>query len=176
MQISDTLAIRIITVISVLIPLVVAFLLFFPLADALGNVDTRMLPHVNAVLNTATSFCLIGGLIAIKSKKRNIHRNFMLTAVVLSTLFLVSYVVYHATTEHTVFGGTGVMRYIYYFILITHIALAVVVVPLVLFAIYFAFTNQIERHKKLVRYTFPVWLYVAVTGVLVYILISPYYQ
>jgi putative membrane protein len=161
--------------VSVLIPLAVAFLLFVPLSEFFGNLNTRFLPHLNAMLNSATSLCLMVGFWAIKSKKTNLHRNLMMTAFVLSSLFLVSYVVYHATTPHTVFGGTGWMKGVYYFILISHIVLAVVVVPLVLFSLYYALSKQFIKHKRLNRFTFPIWLYVAVTGVLVYLMISPYY-
>ncbi len=172
----NTLIIRIIGIVSVLIPVAVAILLFVPLAELFGDINTRFLPHLNAMLNSATSLCLMGGFIAIKLKKRKLHRNFMMTAFALSSVFLVSYVVYHATTPHTVFGGEGWVKAAYYIILISHILLAVAVVPLVLFSIYFAYSQQFEKHKKLNRFTFPVWLYVAVTGVVVYMMISPYYQ
>ena len=99
----------------------------------------------------------------------------MITAFTLSSLFLVSYVMYHASVPHTSFGGEGVIRYAYFFLLITHILLAIIVVPLVLWAVYYAITKQIERHKRIVKWTFPVWTYVAITGVIVYFMIKPYY-
>jgi putative membrane protein len=99
----------------------------------------------------------------------------MLSAFSISCIFLVSYVAYHFQAAPTKFGGTGIVKGIYYFLLLTHIVLAAVVVPFVLFSLYFALTKQIARHKKVVKYTFPIWLYVAVTGVIVYLMISPYY-
>ncbi len=100
----------------------------------------------------------------------------MLTGLVLSSIFLISYVIYHATVPETRFGGTGFIRYIYFFFLITHIVLAIFVVPLALFSIYRGINSQIDLHKKIVKFTFPVWLYVSVTGVIVYLMISPYYS
>ncbi|GAB4395733.1 MAG: DUF420 domain-containing protein [Microscillaceae bacterium] len=164
-------------VISVLIPIVVAFLFFG------GNNFTRIeglkvtfLPHLNAVLNTATFICLVLGGWMIRQKKVAWHRTFMMSAFVLSSIFLVSYVVYHNNAQSTPFGGQGLIRYVYFFILITHILLAAVVVPFVLLAIYFAWTRQITRHKKIVKWTYPIWTYVAATGVIVYLMISPYYN
>ena len=103
------------------------------------------------------------------------HRISMMSAFVLGSLFLVSYVIYHSMADSTTFGGEGWIRPVYYFLLLSHILLAIVVVPFVLFAFYFALTDKIEKHKKIVKYTFPIWLYVSVTGVLVYLMISPYY-
>ncbi len=166
----------IIGTLSVLIPVAVAFLLFG------GNQYTRIeglnvsfLPHLNAVLNTATFLLLVAGFIAVKNKQVAYHRMFMMSAFVLSSIFLVSYVIYHNNAESTKFGGEGIIRAIYFFILITHIVLASVVVPFVLTTIYYAWTNQIAKHKKLVKWTYPIWTYVAATGVIVYLMISPYY-
>ncbi len=133
------------------------------------------LPMLNATINFFVSLCLIGGFLAIKKGKRMLHKRFMLSAVVLSVFFLVSYVTYHYNVAETKFGGKGILKAIYYFILLTHILLAMVSVPLVLFSVYYGLTKQYRRHKKWVRYSFPIWLYVAVTGVLVYLFISPYY-
>lgn len=164
-------------VVSVLIPLVVAILFYLQRKmGGLGNLDVSFLPHLNAILNSATFVCLLGGFWAIKNNKIQFHRKFMMTAFVLSSLFLVSYVTYHSQGHEVKFGGSGAIRYIYFFILITHIGLSMFVVPLALFAIYFAITKQIDRHKKVVKWTFPVWAYVALTGVLVYLMISPYYS
>ncbi|WP_448518278.1 DUF420 domain-containing protein [Rhodoflexus sp.] len=179
----------IIGVISVAIPLVVALLLFVPQTGKLGDVDVSILPHINALLNSATSLCLILAWFFIKNRNENMHRNLMITALILSSLFLVSYVIYHFQAPSTKFGDTngdgvlsnvelaavGITRSVYLFILLTHILLAVVVVPIVLVAFYFGLTNQRARHKKIVKFTFPIWLYVAITGVLVYLMISPYY-
>jgi putative membrane protein len=110
----------------------------------------------------------------IKAKNQDAHRMFMMAAFLLSTVFLVSYVIYHAQFGHVSYGGTGSIRYVYFFILITHILLSVVVIPLVLYAIYYALSNQLEKHKKTVKWTFPVWLYVAVSGVAAYAMLTPY--
>ena len=179
-----------IVVVSILIPIVVGILLYLPEEYRPKNLDVRSFPHINAVLNTLTSLCLVIGFIFIKSKNIKMHRVAMLTAFLLSSVFLVLYVIYHSSPYASVkFGDVngdkvldqaelatvGLIRYIYLFILLTHIALAAVVVPLVLFTIYFALSSQIDKHKRLVKWTFPIWLYVAVTGVIVYLMISPYY-
>ncbi|TAE74474.1 MAG: DUF420 domain-containing protein [Bacteroidetes bacterium] len=168
---------RIITIISVLIPLVVT-ILFFGLSKSftkINGLDVSILPHLNAILNASTFACLVFGGLAIRQKNIKWHRILMMSAFVLSSIFLVSYVIYHNNAEHTKFGGEGIIKIVYLFILITHIILATLVVPLVLTAIYFAWTNQIERHKKIVKWTYPIWTYVASTGVIVYLMISPYY-
>jgi len=165
----------IIGVLSVSIPLVVAVLLFLPQSGKLGNLDLTFLPHLNGVLNFSTSLALITGFYFIKNNNIFAHRVSMLVAFSLSSIFLVSYVLYHFQVPSTHFGGEGLIKYIYYILLISHILLAIVVVPLVLFSIYFGVSNQISKHMRIVKYSFPVWLYVAVTGVLVYLLISPYY-
>lgn len=167
---------KLITVLSIAIPVVVAILLNprVPKAD-LGE-WTSVLPHVNGVINSATSLLLVSGLIFIKQKNIRMHRNVMLMAFVLGSVFLVSYVLYHLSNESTSFGGQGWVRPVYYFLLISHIVLSVVVVRFVLLAVYFALSNQIDRHKKIVKWAYPIWLYVSVTGVIVYLMISPYYH
>lgn len=176
-------------IVSLLIPAVVAVLLFVPQTGKLGDIDVSILPHINAILNSATTACLIIAYFFIKNRNENAHRKLMMTAFVLSSLFLVSYVVYHFQAPSAKFGDingdgilseaelteAGIMRGVYLFILVTHILLASVVVPFVLVAFYFALTRQIARHKKIVKFAFPIWLYVAVTGVIVYLMISPYY-
>ncbi|MFQ3577066.1 MAG: DUF420 domain-containing protein [Cytophagales bacterium] len=170
---SDTLT-KVIWGISIAIPIVVGLLLMIP-GGVLGDLNVSFLPHLNGILNTLTSLALILGFYFIKFKKdREAHRKAMSTAFILSSVFLVSYVVYHLQTEPTKFPDND-LRIIYLFLLFSHILLAAIVVPLVLFSIYFALTKQFERHVKLVKYTFPIWLYVAVTGVVVYLMISPYY-
>lgn len=167
----------IIWTVSVLIPLVVAILFYLQRKmGGLGNLDVSFLPHLNAILNSITFICLVSGFIAVRKQKIQYHRMFMMTAFICSSIFLISYVVYHSQGNETPFGGQGAIRYFYFIILITHIGLSLFVVPLALFAIYFAVTQQIERHKRVVRWTFPVWAYVAFTGVLVYLMISPYYS
>ncbi len=166
---------RLINVLAVVIPLVVAVLLGVRQKVDLGA-WTKVLPHVNAVINSLTSVLLVIGFLFIQRKNIAAHRRAMTAAFVLGSLFLVSYVLYHLSNESTTFGGEGLIRPIYYFLLISHIVLSVVVVWFVLRAVYFAYSNQIAQHKKAVRWAFPIWLYVSITGVVVYLLISPYYQ
>lgn len=167
----------VIGVLSVAIPIVVSLLFYAQrTGNSIGNADVGFLPHLNAILNTATFFCLLGGFYAIKNRNISLHRTFMMAAFTLSSLFLVSYVIYHSQGHQVSFGGEGAIRYFYFFVLISHIALSAIVVPFVLFAIYFAWSNQITKHKKLVKWTFPIWTYVAASGVMVYLMISPYYQ
>jgi len=138
-----------------------------------GSLD--FLPALNASINSLVSVCLIAGLWFIKSGNSDLHKKAMMTAFVLSGLFLVSYVLYHVTHESTAFGGEGAIRYVYFFILLTHILLAIVITPLVLITMSRALTNKFDKHRKIARITFPLWLYVSVTGVIVYFMISPYY-
>lgn len=165
-----------IRILSVAIPLAVAILLNprFPKLN-LGE-WTRALPHLNGLINTATSLLLMAGFYFVKKGNVAAHRRSMQSAFALGSLFLVSYVLYHLTNESTAFGGEGaLLRGFYYFILISHILLSIVVVPFVLLAVYYAWSNQIPRHKRIVKVTFPLWLYVSVTGVIAYLMISPYY-
>ncbi|MFT5913594.1 MAG: putative membrane protein [Flammeovirgaceae bacterium] len=186
---NDKKILPIIAILSVVVPLLVAILMSFPQSGKLGDLDVSFLPHLNGTLNSATAILLIAGFLAIRSKKIELHRTFMLSAFVLSSIFLISYVIYHFQVPSTIFGDLdhsgdlnesealaieGV-RSFYLVILLTHIALSTIIVPLVLLSIYFAFSNQIDRHKKIVRFTFPIWVYVAITGVVVYWMISPYY-
>ncbi len=164
-------------ILSVVVPLLVAVLLSLNNESKIDfGFNTRILPHINAVFNSITSLCLIAGFFAIKTKNIKLHRGLMMTAFTLSSLFLISYVIYHASVPSTKFGGEGFVRGFYLFLLITHILLSIVVVPLVLWAIYFAWIGKIDSHKKIVKWTFPIWTYVAITGVTVYFMISPYYQ
>lgn len=179
----------IIGVLSVAIPVVVAILLFMPAKLDLQASWAQMLPGLNAVMNTSTSAALIAGFFFIKKKNIMAHRVSMMTAFILGSIFLVSYVIYHSTMEGTRFGdinhdgilselelaAIGIKRYYYYIVLISHILLAIVVVPLVLLAFYYALSDKIEKHRSIVKYTYPIWLYVSVSGVLVYLMISPYY-
>jgi len=126
------------------------------------------LPAVNAGLNFSAAVFLVAGFLAIRSKHRELHMKLMVSAVCVGGLFLVSYIVYHHFHGDTRFGGEGLVRPIYFFILISHILLSIVAVPLVLTTIYLAATKRFERHRRIARFTFPVWLYVSVTGVLVF--------
>ncbi|GAB2966206.1 DUF420 domain-containing protein [Hymenobacter coalescens] len=158
-----------------IIPLAVAVLYYFPQLFRVEGADVSFLPGVNAGLNSLTALCLVLGYYFIRNKDVAKHRAMMGTAFLLGSIFLVSYVVYHSQTETTRFGGEGLIRGIYYFLLLTHIVLAAVTVGLVLFTLYFALTNQFHKHRRIARWTFPIWLYVSVTGVIVYFMISPYY-
>jgi len=165
-----------IVVLAVVIPLVVAILSRLKLQDFGIDVEPlTFLPPIYATINGLTALILIIAFIAIKNKNLVLHENLMTTAIWCSVVFLVMYVAYHMTSDSTKFGGEGAIKYFYYFILLTHILLSIVIIPFVLITYVRAITNNIERHKKIARITFPLWLYVAVTGVIVYIMISPYY-
>lgn len=165
-----------IVVLSVIIPLAVAALFGIKLKDFGIDVEPlTFLPPIYAAINAVTAIVLVYAVISIKKGQHQQHENLMKFAITLSVLFLVMYVAYHMTSDSTKFGGEGAIKYIYYFILITHIVLSVAVIPFVLITYVRAITNNIERHKKIAKITFPLWLYVAVTGVIVYIMISPYY-
>lgn len=176
----DKRIIRVIYALSVIIPLAVALLMVLPSEwkEGLGISEQSAVssfPFLHAVLNGATFVCLVAAGIAIKNKKISVHKTFMLTAFVLSSLFLVSYVIYHLTHPSAKFGGEGAVRYLYFFILLSHILLSVPVIPLALLSIYRGWTNDIAKHKRIVKFAYPVWLYVALTGVLVYLFMQPYY-
>jgi len=165
---------RVITILSLAIPIAVAILLGIRQKVDLGS-WTTYLPHVNGIINSITSVLLLVGFYFIRQKNIVAHKRTMLAAFTFGSLFLVSYVLYHLTNESTPFGGQGWVRPVYYFLLVSHIVLSVVVVWFVLRAVYFALSGQISRHKQTVKYAFPIWLYVSVTGVIVYLLIKPYY-
>jgi len=167
---------RLVNIISVAIPVAVAVLLNPQIPKVALGEWTTILPHFNGIINSLTSVLLVAGLVFIRQKNIRLHRTTMLLAFALGSVFLVSYVLYHLSNESTAFGGEGWIRPVYYFLLISHIVLSIVVVRFVLLALYFALSNQIERHKKIVRWAYPIWLYVSVTGVIVYLMISPYYQ
>lgn len=158
-----------INIVSIAVPVVVAILLGMPNKLQVGE-WTKTLPHVIGAVNTVTSLSLIAGLIFIKKGRIDAHRLMMLLSILLGAVFLVCYVVYHLTNEPQRFAGIGPMRAVYLFILISHVGLSLAVLPLVLRAAGFAFVSEFERHKKIVRYAYPTWLYVSVTGVLVYLL------
>ncbi len=165
-----------IVALSVIIPLAVAALFGIKLKDFGIDVEPlTFLPPIYAAINAVTAIVLVYAVISIKKGQRQQHENLMKFAITLSVLFLVMYVAYHMTSDSTKFGGEGAIKYIYYFILITHIVLSVAVIPFVLITYVRAITNNFERHKKIAKITFPLWLYVAVTGVIVYVMISPYY-
>lgn len=164
-----------IVAISVIIPLAVAVLIFMPTKLELGTDLVYFLPHLNAVINTAATVALIAAIVFIKNKNIAYHGASMTIAFVLGAIFLVSYVIYHAAAESTTYGGEGAIRSVYYFLLITHIILAAVALFPILFAYYYGLTDQREKHRKVVKFAYPIWLYVTITGVIVYLMISPYY-
>ena len=160
--------------ISVLIPAVVAFLILLP-GKTLENGWFSILPALNATINSFTSISLLLGYYFIKRGMVRQHKMMMIASFILGLIFLISYITYHSNAPSTSFGGSGLIKYLYYIILISHVLLAMTVVPFVLFALYYALNNNIERHKKVVKFAWPVWLYVSISGVLVYLMISPYY-
>lgn len=163
------LAKNLIVVLSVAIPLVVAALF----GIKIEGVDLSFLPPIYAGINALTALTLVFALVAIKYKKQNIHRTLIRVALTLSLVFLACYVAYHMTSDPTVYGGS--MKALYYVLLISHILLSVVVVPLVLFTYLFAWKGEYEKHKRWTRITWPLWFYVAISGVVVYLMISPFY-
>ncbi|MFT5846531.1 MAG: putative membrane protein [Psychroserpens sp.] len=165
-----------IVILAVVIPVVVAVLSRVKLQDFGIEVEPlTFLPPIYATINGLTALVLILAVIAIKKQNRKLHERLMITAISLSVAFLVMYVAYHMTSDSTKFGGDGMVKYVYYFILITHILLSIIIIPFVLITYVRAISNNFERHKKIARITFPMWLYVAVTGVIVYMMIAPYY-
>ena len=138
--------------------------------------DVHIFATINAVVNSIIAVTLVAALIAVKNKKFMLHKKLMFAALILSILFLVSYIAHHLLAGETKFGGVGTIKTIYYFVLITHIILAAVILPFILFTAYRGLTAEFTMHKKLARITWPLWFYVAVTGPIVYLMISPYYQ
>lgn len=159
-----------INAVSIVVPLVVAILLGLPNKLDLGA-WTRGLPHVIGLINSLTTIVLIFGLVFIRQNKINLHRKAMTAAFVLGGLFLIFYVAYHLTNPANKFSGEGFSRAVYFFFLVSHVGLSFVVLPLVLRAMFYAVTAQFDKHKKLVRYAYPVWLYVSATGVIVYLML-----
>ncbi|MCH3881071.1 MULTISPECIES: DUF420 domain-containing protein [Tenacibaculum] len=163
---------KIITILSVAIPLAVAalFVIKIPNVEPL-----RFLPPIYASINALTAVLLIAAVVAIKKGNKKLHEQLNTTAIICSVLFLVLYVAYHMTSDSTKFGGDGAVKYIYYFILFTHILLSIIIIPFVLITFMRAKLGNFPEHKKIAKITFPLWLYVAITGVVVYLMISPYY-
>jgi putative membrane protein len=161
-----------IIILSVVIPIVVAILFGY----RIPNVDSfTFLPPIYATINGFTAVFLVSAVLAIKRGNRKLHERLNTTAIIFSLLFLVMYVAYHMTSDSTSFQGEGIIKYVYYFILISHILLSIATIPLVLVTYMHAKLENFEKHKKIAKITFPIWLYVAVTGVIVYLMISPYY-
>lgn len=163
---------KLITLVSILVPVVVVILFMVKIPNVK---PLSFLPPIYATINGLTAVLLIAAVMAIKNGKRKVHQNLMTSCIALSLAFLVMYIGYHMTSESTKFGGEGVIKYVYYFILITHILLSIAIIPLVLKTYAKAYLEKFEAHRKLAKITFPIWLYVAITGVVVYLMISPYY-
>jgi len=186
---------RLTVVVSILVPVVVAILLFLKwdadklvfdlrspnfvpiilIEDLPMAKPLTFLPPIYATINGITAIILVTAVYFIKKGKRVVHENLVKICIALSLCFLVMYIAYHITSDPTSFGGEGIIKYLYYFILISHILLSISVIPFVLFTYIRAITTDFEGHRKIAKITFPIWLYVAVTGVIVYIMISPYY-
>ena len=185
---NDKKATIIIWIVSVVVFAAVAFLAKFKLNIHPGF-NVHVFAKINAVINSIVAILLIAGLVAVRQKNYTLHKKIMLSAIVLSVLFLLSYICHHLLAGDTKFGdinhdgilsgeeksAAGTLRIIYYILLITHIPLAAIILPFILFTAYRSLIGEYEKHKKLARITWPAWLYVAVTGVIVYIMISPYY-
>jgi putative membrane protein len=167
--------IRLINILSIVIPVAVALMLGIRTKVDLGS-WTDNLPFLNALVNSTTSILLVFGYISIKKGNKFAHKKIMSFCMVLGALFLLCYIAYHISHESTKYGGEGLARIFYYFNLITHIAGSLIVLPFVLRAYYYGWTEMYEKHKKIVRIAFPLWLYVSITGVVAYFMISPYYK
>ena len=180
---------KIIYLVSALIPIVVAFLILFPTKFSFLGEWVKLLPAVHAGINSITVIVLIVALMAVKNGNITLHRSCMMTALFLGVLFLISYILYHSSVDSVKFGdidhnglvdseellAVGSTRVVYLVLLASHIILSILVVPFVLFAFYYALTDQLDKHRKMVRFTYPVWMYVSITGVLVYFMIKPFY-
>jgi putative membrane protein len=167
---------KIITALSIIIPIAVAALFGVNLKDLGFNVEPlTFLPPIYASINGLTAVLLIAAVIAIKKGNKKLHEQLNTFAIICSLLFLLMYIGYHMTSNSTEFGGEGTIKYVYYFILITHIMLSIIIIPFVLLTYMRAKLGNFAAHKKIAKITFPMWLYVAVTGVVVYLMISPYY-
>lgn len=172
---TDKIAIPVIVSLSVVVPVLVVILMYLPDRYNIFGAQTGTFPFFHAVLNGCTALLLMAGYFFMKIQEYKLHRNTMIAAFCLSVVFLGSYVISKISNEPVPFGGEGAIRYVYFFILITHIILSAIIVPLVLFTMYRGLTGEYDRHARIARYTFPIWLYVAITGVLVYIFMFPYY-
>lgn len=172
---NDKRVFQIIMVLSVVVFAVVVILYSLPKQEVIPD-WAKTLPLINAIINGTCSALLLTSLVAIKNKNIALHKTLNLTTFVLSSLFLVSYIIFHSFGVETRFPEDNPLRPYYLFILLTHIVLAAIVLPLVLVSFYFGLTGKIEKHGKVSKFSFPIWLYVTVTGVVVYVMISPYYQ
>ncbi len=172
---NDGLARILILTVSVVVFLAVVILSRVKLEVDLGF-DVHVFATINAVINSIVSVLLVSALVAVKNNHYLLHKKLMMSAIIFSVIFLVSYIAHHLLTGDTRFGGTGMIRSVYFFILITHIFLAAIILPFILFTAYRGLVAEFPAHRKIARITWPIWLYVSVTGVVVYLMISPYYS
>jgi putative membrane protein len=154
----------------------VTILMVTPQLLRFEGLDVSGLPRFHAILNGTTALLLATGVVLIRRKRRDAHRNAMVAAFTLSSIFLISYVIYHSQVPSSRYGGEGTMRSVYFFILVTHVVLAAGILPLALFTVTRAIRGEFGKHRRIARITFPLWLYVTVTGVLVYVMMAPYYS
>ena len=165
-----------IVILSIAINTIIAIMYFMPKNNDFGHIDLTFLPFLNAVMNSFTFVFLVAALVSIiKYKNIQLHRRYIFAAFSTTAVFLISYLVYHGMAPSTSYGGEGILRPIYYFILLSHILLSAIIVPFALITTARGLNMQVDRHKKIARWTMPMWLYVSATGVIVYIMISPYY-
>ncbi|MBM7646131.1 putative membrane protein [Scopulibacillus daqui] len=161
---------------SIVVNIIIAVLFFMPKNHKSVPFDLTIFPRLNAIFNSFTFVFLLVALYFILRKNVKMHKRFILAAFTSTALFLISYLIYHSFAPDTHYGGEGILKYIYFFVLITHITLAPIIVVLALFTLTWGFQTKVERHRKWARWTMPLWLYVSLTGVIVYLMISPYYQ
>jgi len=163
-------------IVALAIAINLLIVLSFIMPDDQKRMQLTFLPLLNAILNSLTFISLMIALIAIRQKNIERHKRFVFYAFGFTLVFLISYLAYHFSTPSTKFGGTGFIRAVYFFVLLTHIPLAIIIVPLALISIGRGLNMEVERHRKIARWTMPLWLYVSLTGVIVYLMISPYYR
>lgn len=174
-QKDDKKAKRYIGLFSVIVFLVIIALGKYKLTQVNLGFNPHVFGRISAILNTVVTFVLIAALIAVKSKRYLLHKKLMVTALILSVLFLCAYICHNLFAGETRFGGTGLIRTVYLTLLATHILLAAVMLPIILFTAYRGLTGEWEKHKKIARITWPLWLYIAISGPVIYWMISPYY-
>lgn len=175
LTVKDRIAVPAIVTLSILVPVIVVVLMYLPERYNIFGAQSGTFPMFHAIINGFTALILMAGYFFMSIGEFKWHRNFMITAFGLSVIFLISYVISKISNDPVPYGGDGAIRYLYFFILITHILLSAIIVPLVLFTMYRGLTGQYDKHSRVAKWTFPIWMYVAITGVLVYIFMYPYY-
>jgi len=171
----EKVAVPVIITLSILVPAIVLILMYLPERYNIFGAQSGTFPLFHAIINGSTALLLFTGYYFMKKGDYLLHRNFMIAAFGLSVIFLISYVISKISNDPVPYGGEGIFRYVYFFILITHILLSAIIVPLVLFTMYRGLTGQYDKHSRVARWTFPIWMYVAITGVLVYVFMFSYY-